>query len=187
MEISAFLDRKLARRFTTLDADGNGVIERDDYILSATRLADEFGHAADSAQRQRMMALCEQLWTLLSQAADADGDGRITLGEYKSAFVDGLLVTEESFDAGYRPLMETIVAIADVDGDGKLGEDEYVRWAGAWMGLTAPIARDAHRRLDTDGDGVVTADTILTAVHDYYFDDTPGSVGSWFLGPLDGD
>ncbi|NUS45044.1 MAG: calcium-binding protein [Mycobacteriaceae bacterium] len=184
MEISAFLDRKLARRFDTFDTDGNGVIERDDFTLAATRLADEFRQPFDSPHRMRMLALSEQLWDVLSAAADSDSDGGITLAEYKAAFADGLLVTEDNFDAGYRPVLEAVMTIADADGDGKLGADEYVRWTGAWMGLSAPVARAVHGRLDSDRDGVVSVDTVLGAIRDYYFDEAPDSAGGWLLGPL---
>ena len=37
MEISAFLDRKPARRFRTYDTDGDGFIEREDFVAAAAR------------------------------------------------------------------------------------------------------------------------------------------------------
>jgi hypothetical protein len=49
VEISEFLERKLARRFQTFDFDGNGQIERSDFETSAGRVADEFGHNAVTA------------------------------------------------------------------------------------------------------------------------------------------
>ena len=36
--------------------------------------------------------------------------------EYKAAFVAGLLETPTSFDEGYRPFLDVIMQIADVDG-----------------------------------------------------------------------
>ncbi|MBF6329557.1 hypothetical protein [Nocardia transvalensis] len=54
------------------------------------------------------------------------------------------------------------------------------------MHLPADEAREIHRRLDTDGDGFVTTDDLLQAIHDYYFDENPEGVGSWLLGKLPG-
>ncbi|WP_280266404.1 EF-hand domain-containing protein [Nocardia wallacei] len=184
MQTSDFLRRKLERRFQTFDFDGNGRIDRGDFESSATAVADAFGHGADSPARQRLLELSLGLWDLLASVADTDGDGRIDLGEYQRAFADGLLVTEDSFEKGYRPFLDAIMAIADTDGDGLLDADEHVRWTGALMHLPESDARTIHHRLDTDGDGHISTDDLLHAIHDYYFDDTPDSVGTWLLGQL---
>ncbi|MGB7798576.1 MAG: EF-hand domain-containing protein [Pseudonocardiaceae bacterium] len=184
MQVSNFLDRKLTRRFRTFDFDGDGRIEHSDFANSAARLADEFGHSADSPARQRLMELSLRLWEHLASVADADRDGTIDLDEYKQAFANGLLETEDSFEQGYRPFLDAIMAVADTDGDGMLNVDEYVGWTGALMHLPEADARECHRRLDTDGDGLVTTQDLLQAIHDYYFDDDPNGVGSWLLGRL---
>ncbi|MEU1122507.1 EF-hand domain-containing protein [Streptomyces sp. NPDC005899] len=49
-----------------------------------------------------MRELSDGLWQHLSQAADIDSDGRISLTEYRTAFAAGMLVTPGSFDAGYE-------------------------------------------------------------------------------------
>lgn len=185
MEISAFLDRKLARRFQTYDTDGDGFVVRADFVAAADRLAEEFGHGPDSPVRQRLDELCRALWEHLSTVADTDRDGRISPAEYKAAFAAGLLETPESFDAGYWPFLGVIMEIADVDGDGKLVADEHVRWTGSLMNLPEPDAREAFRWLDGDADGFITTDDLLAAIREYYFDDTAGSAGSWLLGPLE--
>lgn len=178
------LDRKLTRRFQTFDVDNNGRIERRDFENSAIRLADEFGRAPGTPARERLLELSLGLWDRLVSAADADGDGTIDLGEYKRAFTAGLLVTEESFEAGYRPFLEAIMAVADTDGDGQLNLDEYIRWTGALMNLPESDARAVHPRLDTDGDGLVGTDEILQAIRGYYFDESLDGPGGWLLGSL---
>lgn len=185
MQISEFLDRKLARRFRTYDHDGDGFIERDDFATVAARLGAEFGHAADSAVQQRMTALCLGVWDHLVKAADVDSDGRISEGEYKAAFEAGMLETPAAFDAAYRPFLDAIMEIVDADHDGRLTEQDEVRWSGALMGLSEADARAAFGRLDDDGDGYITSDDLLTAIRAYYFDEAPDSAGAWLLGPLD--
>jgi Ca2+-binding EF-hand superfamily protein len=184
VEISEFLARKLARRFQTFDFDGNGQIERSDFETSAGRVADEFGHSVDSPARQQLLELSLGLWDHLVSMADSDRDGTITLDEYKKAFTNGLLETEASFEQGYRPFLDAVMAVADTDGNGMLDADEHVRWTGALMRLPDADAREVHRRLDTDGDGFITTSDLLQAIHDFYFDDNPDGVGSWLLGQL---
>jgi Ca2+-binding EF-hand superfamily protein len=184
MEISPFLDRKLSRRFQTFDFDDDGDIDRSDFEVSAQRTSDAFGHSADSPARRRLLELSLGLWDHLASVADADRDGAITLQEYKKAFAAGLLETEASFDQGYRPFLDAIMAVADPDGNGSLDVDQYVRWTGALMNLPEADAREVHRRLDTDGDGLVGTGDLLEAIRAFYFDDTPDGVGSWLLGRL---
>ncbi len=185
MQISDFLDRKLARRFRTYDVDGDGFIERDDFASAASRLGAEFGHAPDSTVQQRLTTLCLGVWEHLVTVADTDGDGRISAAEYKAAFAAGLLETPAAFDDGYRPFLDAIMDVTDADHDGRLTAEDEVRWTGALMGLPEAHARAAFTRLDRDGDGYITTDDLLRAIRAYYFDETPDSAGDWLLGPLD--
>jgi Ca2+-binding EF-hand superfamily protein len=184
VEISAFLERKLTRRFETFDYDGDGLVERSDFERSAGSCADEFGHSVDSPARQRLLDLSLALWDHLASVVDVDGDGAITVDEYKKAFARGVLETEASFEQGYRPFLEAIMAIADTDNDGMLDAGEHVRWTGSLMHLPEADAREVVRRLDTDGDGLISTDDLLQAIHDYYFDEDPDGAGSFLLGPL---
>lgn len=137
-----------------------------------------------SPVRQRLLELSLGLWDHLASVADFDRDGAIIFDEYKKAFANGLLETEASFEQGYRPFLDAIMAVVDTDGNGMLDVDEYVRWTGALMRLPEADAREIHRRLDTDGDGFVTTPDLLQAIHDFYFDDNPDGIGSWLLGQL---
>jgi Ca2+-binding EF-hand superfamily protein len=185
MEISAFLDKKLSRRFGTYDNDGDGYIEREDFELAARRTGEEFGLAPAAPARQRLTQLLMELWQHLATVADADADGKISEAEYKAAFAAGLLETPESFDQGYVPFLEALMDVVDTDGDGKLTVDDHIRWTRALMNLPEDVAREAHRRTDTDGDGYYTTRELLESVREFYFDEDPSSAGSWALGPLE--
>jgi Ca2+-binding EF-hand superfamily protein len=75
--------------------------------------------------------------------------------------------------------------IVDQDGDGKLTVNDEIRWTGAFMKLSEQVARESFRRLDKDGDGLITTSELLEAIRGYYFDDSPDSPAYWLLGPLD--
>lgn len=185
--ISPFLQRKLARRFRTFDTDGDGYVDRTDFQAACDRLGAAFGLGSDSAELKHLRELSDGLWQHLAQAADANADGRIDLGEYQAAFAAGLLVTPDSFEAGYVPFLDALMDIADTDGDGKLNRDEQVRWTGALMGLPEPDAREVFGRLDKDTDGLITRDDMLEAIREFYFSEERTSTGVWLLGPIDPD
>src|SRR5262245_587848 len=173
MEISESLDQKLAWRFRTYDNDGDGYIEREDFQLAADRTGEEFGHTPDSPARQRLTELLLGLWEHLATVADADSDGRISEAEYKAAFAAGLLETPESFNEGYGPFLDALMAVVDTEVDGRLSADEHVRWTRALMRLPESETRELHRRIDTDGDGYVTKQELLEAIRELYFDEDP--------------
>jgi EF hand domain-containing protein len=89
LTITPFLDRKLAQRFRTYDADGDGYIEQADFEESVTRMGEAFGHGPDSPARKRLLDLSLQLWQRLATVADVNHDGRISEAEYKAAFAKG--------------------------------------------------------------------------------------------------
>ncbi|MGW1277883.1 EF-hand domain-containing protein [Streptomyces tsukubensis] len=184
-EISGFLERKLARRFLTYDTDRDGFIEREDFETAVRRLGVAFGREEGAADLERLRGLAVGLWEHLVRVADTDGDGRIDEGEYRAAFAAGLLVTPESFDAGYIPFLDALMDVVDGDGDGRLTRGEQVRWTGALMGMPEADAREVFGRLDGDGDGLIHRDDLLEAIRGYYFDEDPHGPGAWLLGPLD--
>ncbi|UQA59531.1 EF-hand domain-containing protein [Polyangium aurulentum] len=185
IQMTDFLERRLARRFRAHDHDRNGFLQRRDFETSAVRMAEAFGHGPDSPARQRLVEISLGLWEHLRKVADLDADGRISLAEYKAAFAAGLLETPESFDQGYVPYINAVIDIADQDRDGKLTVDEEVRWMGTLMGVPEQDAREGFRRIDKDNDGLISASELVESIRGYYLDDSPDSPGHWLLGPLD--
>jgi len=184
MEITAFLDRKLARRFRTYDSDGDGFIGRDDFTQAAERATKAFGLAADAPKAVRFHDTLIELWEQLCSVTGQDHDGRIGLREYQKAFADVLLKTPESFEVGYGPFLDAAMAIADSDGDGKLTVEEHITWTGAMMNLSESDARVIHDMLSGE-DGLMSTEALLEAIREYYFSEDPAEAGNWLLGSLD--
>ncbi|MFI6095817.1 EF-hand domain-containing protein [Lentzea sp. NPDC051213] len=184
MEITAFLNRKLARRFRTYDSDGDGFIAREDFTTAGARTTKAFGLADDDPKAVRFQHTLIGLWEQLHSVTDPDHRGRISLDEYKKAFANGLLETPESFDAGYIPFLDAVMSIADEDNDGKLTVEEHVKWTGALMELSEADARGIHDLL-SDEDGLLSTQALLEAIREFYFSEDPAAAGNWLLGSLD--
>lgn len=179
------LDRLLSRRFSTMDEDGDGYLESCDFIDSICKLGHEFGHGGDSPQWRRLADLTRAWWEHLVRVSDSNADGRISEEEYKTAFYKGLLETPESFDAVYQPYLSAIMDIIDEDHDGRLTVEDEIRYARSLMRIPEAETREVFRRLDSDGDGFITKETLLEAIRAAYFDDSAESPRHWVLGPLD--
>jgi len=185
MNISPFLDKKLARRFKTYDFDGNGYIEQADFEQAVTALCDEFGHGSDSPTGQRLYDSAIQLWQHLVTAADANADGHISEAEYKQAFANGVLDTPETFEREYIPYSEAIMAVIDVNGDGKISIEEEVRYKRVMMHLAEVDVRAAFHSIDTDGDGFITLAEKMESIRQFYLNNDPQANGVQLLGSLD--
>ncbi|MCG8927856.1 EF-hand domain-containing protein [Lentzea sp. CC55] len=184
MKITPFLDRRLSHRFSTYDTDQDGHVQRADFELACTRLTSAFGLDAGDERAQRLHEQLLGVWEHLAAMTDVNDDGQISLAEYKSAFVRGLLGRPEAFDDVYVPYLDALLAVADHDGDGRLGLEEHVRWSQAMMDVSEADARAVHARLDHDGDGLIGTEDLLAAWRGYYFSEDPDGPGAWLLGPL---
>src|SRR5687768_2682608 len=163
MEITAFLDRKLTRRFRTYDADGDDFIGRDDFAGAGERTTKAFGLACDDPKAVRFQHRLIGLWEHLTGQNHCE---RISLDEYKKAFANRLLETPQSFDEGYVPFLNAVMAIADEDGDGKLTVEQHVVCTGALMDLSEADARMVHDIL-SDDDELMPVHALLEVIREF--------------------
>jgi Ca2+-binding EF-hand superfamily protein len=180
--ISPLVESKLERRFHTYDTDGNGVIERRDFELVPERVAMAFGLPADDRRIIQLRAVLLGVWSRLAETSDSDGDGRITMEEYKTGFAQHVLIDQQAYARAYQPFIDTMMEIADVDGNGRVTSDEYVRWYTALMCISPAEARESFTHLDRDGDGAITHQEMTDAVLEYYFSEDPDAPGNWMTG-----
>ncbi|MFI0816196.1 EF-hand domain-containing protein [Streptomyces sp. NPDC021098] len=159
--------KRVALVFSLLDADGNGVLEAQDFELMAGRVV-EAAPGADEAARDAMRAAFRQYWTTLRREADANGDGEITFEEYSAC-----VLSPERFDATIHAFAETLAALGDPEGDGAVERPAFVA-------LMTAIGFE-HANIDAlfDAFGPSEADRIPVAtwvdgIKDYY---APGKAG----------
>ncbi|MGW6686867.1 hypothetical protein [Streptomyces sp. NPDC054961] len=78
------------------------------------------------------------------------------------------------------------LALTDVDDDGLIGLDEYLRLSQAIGGVPAQRMEEAFRRLDRDGDGGGTWDPaeIDAAVVGFFTSEDPNAPGQLALRPV---
>lgn len=173
--------RKLARSFYIIDANHDGFVERGDYEGVAQRLADYLGLPSGSAERQQHTAEYMAGWEYIQQAADSDGDDRVTLDEFLAA--NALIISQ-------REVLETLALTTasntmswqDKDKDGRISHDEILGVTKVWA-ITHAEAEEAFRHLDRDGDGYISKDELLQATEEFFMSDDPNAPGNWLIGP----
>lgn len=175
------LERKLAKRFQLLDIDGDGYITRDDYEQLTQRLLDAYPERADGPIADRLRSGYLELWQQLARTADADGDGRVSPAEYRKAVASA--GQGSGFERVTRPVAQSVLELADTDGDGTMSLTECARLLGAF-GVAEEEAEQFFRRADTDGDGELTVEELLAAEREFLVTDDPDAPGNLLFGRI---
>lgn len=160
-------ERRIAARFAGFDQDGNGYIDREDFIAAARALLAEFGTLARSDRGQALFIGAEAFWQGMAGIADADGDQRITREEFVSGAVKRLHDNPDRFAGIARPFLHATLVIADDDGDGAVTVQETERVLKVF-GVPEDVAAAVAPALDTDGDGTITEEEIVSAFAQYF-------------------
>lgn len=163
---SAEYERKIASRFAAFDQDGNGYIDREDFSSAAARLLAEFSVTARSDKGQALYSGAEAFWQGMAGIADVDGDQRVTRQEFVTGAVKRLRDNPGRFGEIARPFLHAAIRVADEDGRG-VTPSAVARALGA-LGVAAGVAASAGAALDSDGDGRIGEEEILSAFAAYY-------------------
>ncbi|WP_055551905.1 EF-hand domain-containing protein [Streptomyces sp. NBRC 110028] len=159
--------QRVALVFSLLDADGNGVLEAEDFELMAGRVV-EAAPDADEAAKDAMRAAFRQYWTTLRGEADADGDGEITFEEYS-----GCVLSPERFDATIDAFAQALAALGDQDGDGTVERPRFVALMTA-IGFERANIDALFDAFGPSGADRIRAATWVEGIKDYY---APGKAG----------
>ncbi|MFJ9947201.1 EF-hand domain-containing protein [Kitasatospora sp. NPDC091207] len=155
------MDTITAKRhiFTMLDADGDGVVSRQEYLTRPERAAAALGRDAGDPLVRAARSAHERVFASM----DADGDDRVTFEEYAAWAGAG------AFDEVCRQALGSLFDLADADADGALGRAEFTRLRAA-LGNSADNAAKAFDALDTDGDGRVDRAAYLASIRGFVTD-----------------
>ncbi|WP_369390029.1 EF-hand domain-containing protein [Streptomyces sp. CG1] len=165
--VSTEYERRIAARFATFDQDGNGWIDREDFSAAAKALLTEFAVTARSDKGQALYAGAEAFWQGMAGIADRDGDQRISREEFVSGAVKRLRDNPGRFAEIARPFLHAALAVADEDGDGRIGVADTARVLRA-LHVQADTARSAAELLDADTDGTITEADLVPAIARYF-------------------
>lgn len=177
MVMDEVLQHRIETTFDHYDVNGNGVIELADLYALANRLLLAFGEPASSERGRELIETSDRFWETLVEHCDADRDGRITLPEYRAAMA-AVFVDVDEFDDMFLEVSESLLALADTNGDGRVEPAEFQVLLRA-RGLSEAECEIAFAHLDTDGDGSISLQEYVDAVHEYYTNPTAGTPGSW--------
>jgi len=173
----------LERRFAVIDTDGNGVWQREDYQLLTRRLCETFGYAADSAAGHALASAQRALFDAMLSHMDANRDDEISREEFVVGVRRGRPEDGPGFEAAVSAAAQSLIQVADTDGNGVLDPGEYARLAAVY-GSGADEAERAFDRLDRDRNGVLDATEVTLAISQFFASRDPRVLGSVAFGHL---
>ncbi|MCP6759694.1 MAG: EF-hand domain-containing protein [Fischerella sp. CENA71] len=178
--ISELLKRKLAVLFQGLDVDKNGFVEREDFDQITSNLAQIRGWEPSSPDYEnlhnQLLLMWEQYWI----DADLDKDNKVSLDEFVESYSKQFAVDSDSSVAAWEQPMATLFDVIDINGDKKIGLEEYKQLLTAF-GFNTSGYEEIFQQLDTNGDGYISKQEYLQLIKEYC-GENPEATGNLFYG-----
>jgi len=178
MPLTDFQKRKVHHLFNVEDANGNGVLQEDDYIIIAKKQLANSGIAEDSEDGHNFIKVYKDEFKRLAEAADTNKDGKITLDEYTKYFEKQIEKNDLKF---FEDVVNSYMKAADTNHDGKLSLKEYSSLVGA-VGVSAEQAKNNFEKMDTNKDGSLDVQEFIKALKGFLFSNDPTDSANNFLG-----
>ncbi|MFD8672124.1 EF-hand domain-containing protein [Streptomyces seoulensis] len=163
--------------FTLFDANGNGHLDPEDFELMASRVTAAAEGSGEGA-RARMAAAFQRYWETLEAELDADGDGRITLEEYRAC-----VLAPERFAGTVREFAEALAALGDPDGDGAIERPLFTALMRA-IGFAGPNIDALFDAFGPDAEDRIAVATWVAGIEDFYAPDKAGIPGDHLVGAV---
>lgn len=161
--------------FTLFDADGNGVLESDDFELMGTRTVAAVPEAGED-RKSALLAAFRGYWETLVRELDADGDGRIDPEEFQA-----VVLNPERFDATVDEFADALAAMGDPDGDGFVERPHFTALMLAIGFQQANIEALFEAFQPVEGDRIPVS-VWADGIRDYYHPEKAGIPGDKLVG-----
>jgi juvenile hormone diol kinase len=184
--ISDVQKARMERMFHVYDCNHDGFLTLEDFADHTHKLAAIRGLAADSPELRTLERTIHEYWGNLA-AADANGDGRVTLDEWMT-FAAGLLgMLQQAADSGGPwPLdgwIDSLYGVIDANGDGGITLDEYRDWCTA-LGIAGGMdVEGIFRAFEKKSADSLSRDEFVAISRQFWLDPSPNTPGARWIGP----
>ncbi|MFC9392793.1 EF-hand domain-containing protein [Streptomyces sp. NPDC057027] len=161
--------------FSLFDVNGNGVIDSGDFDLMTGRVL-EAAVASDAGAKEAIRASFRRYWTTLATELDANGDGVITVEEFRPFVLD-----PERFGPTITEFAQALSVLGDPDGDGLIERPLFMSLMTA-IGFEETNIDALFDAFDPDAEDRITVATWAAGIEDYYTPDLAGIPGDRLVG-----
>lgn len=172
---------KQVHYFNVLDYNGDGVLEKQDFLNVADRLADQRGYEEGSSKHKAVRQEILRIWTNARALSGQEDKSKITLEdwlEHEQKVIDSTVLVHSYVQGLARAIFDTL----DADNDGVISEDEYLTFFQSFRGDEGD-GPAAFQKLDENDEGYLTRQQFLKVVTQFHISDDPDAPGNWLFGP----
>ncbi|MUG99460.1 EF-hand domain-containing protein [Scytonema sp. UIC 10036] len=174
------LKNKLTAFFRGVDVDKNGFVERSDYEKITNNFADLRGWKPGSPDYENLQNRVLFLWEKYWVSVDLNKDSKVSLDEFLESCTTQFAVDNDSSTAAWFESMTALFDVIDMNGDEKIGPEEYKQFLKAF-GFNVNGYEEIFQRLDANGDGYISKEEYLQLLEEFCGVD-PEAAGNWFFG-----
>ncbi|GHJ43041.1 calcium-binding protein [Catellatospora sp. TT07R-123] len=150
---------RIRLRFDLFDADGNGVLEPEDFVAVADRIIQAVGAAPTDPKARALRAAHDQYWQSLRSASAAE---RVDLPAYAA-----IVSADGWFDQYGLAYAEALADICDRDDDGLISLTEFQPVMEA-AGFAPGKVRALFASFDRDGSGSIDRGEWIAGIGEFY-------------------
>jgi Ca2+-binding EF-hand superfamily protein len=175
--MNAVQEQKITHFFHVLDANGNGILEANDFEMVGESMANIMGYSEKSRMRLILKLKTHALFMQILQDLNKD-EANLTLAEWTQFFNEIVLSTPND----YINLSSTyLFSIFDQDEDGYIDQREYLDMFKAY-GLYTSVAMKAFDLLDLNSDKRISGGELVKAFEDFFLSPDENAPGNWIFG-----
>ena len=170
---TSFWEKKIRTVFQSLDTDKDGILRRRDFELWEDRLIKALPSAIEE-QKQQIRQSRIDIWVNFVNGGESPTEGaEVTVDQFIKSFRVKLK------DPGLRDQLESVTRaifdVLDINKDGVLKKDEYVKLATLKPNTTTAVAEAAFNAMDKSNDGAIQFEEFLGATVFFFTDENDTS------------
>ncbi|KAI5632463.1 juvenile hormone diol kinase [Phthorimaea operculella] len=181
--VSDFRKKKYLHVFKSFfDVDGNGTVERQDFLIANHNLAQLRGYKPGDVTYELMKELLHSIWDGLIAQADKDGSGNISTDEWVQLWDD--YAKDPSKGAEWQQLYcKAIFQMLDASLDGSIDADEYATVFKSF-GRDEAKSKEAFTKL-SGGKPTISQAEFEKLWTEFYTSENPSDAGNYIFGELE--
>ncbi|WP_310971758.1 MULTISPECIES: EF-hand domain-containing protein [unclassified Amycolatopsis] len=153
--------------FSLFDVDRNGYLEERDFSAMAANVV-RAAEGSGAAAKQAMESAFVHYWRTLERELDRNRDGRVSYEEFTTC-----VLSPERFGGTVADFAESLAALGDPDGDGKIERPVFTALMTA-IGFGRPNIDALFDAFGPDGEDRIGVEVWAEGIKDYY---DPAKVG----------
>jgi hypothetical protein len=176
------LREKIAFGFDLIDANSDGMLTEQDYVVMGEHAASALGYSNRCDQRFQLIEVYAAIWREVLLPHVTRADRAVTRDE----FIRGIAALADdpaAAAASLGALAEKYFDVTDLDRNGVLDQREYeVFLVSHFPDIERRDIEEAFDYLDRNRDGVLSRAEFSRAIVEYWTSADPDALGNWALG-----